>query len=104
MNDTEFVVYRHFEEVLKCKWMLAILGAIRQGITRPGALRASIQGLTKKVLYERLHKLERFGIIRRELVREKPPEVHYLLTPYGERFIDILAAIDALQRELLSPP
>ncbi|MCS7242025.1 winged helix-turn-helix transcriptional regulator [Candidatus Caldatribacterium sp.] len=64
-------MYCHFEEVLKRKWVLAILAAIRQGVTRPGAIRVSVQGLTKKILYERLYELERLGSIRWEVMREK---------------------------------
>lgn len=92
-----FSIYRQFEEVLKCKWTLAILSVIAQGITRPGAIQRTVKGLTKKVLYQRLHKLERFGILTRNPVSQRPLEVHYSLTPYGHQFLQILQAIDTLQ-------
>lgn len=37
------------EAVFGCKWSLRILGLIRQGICRPGAIERALEGLTPKV-------------------------------------------------------
>jgi DNA-binding HxlR family transcriptional regulator len=55
-------VMRIIEEIIGCKWSLHILAKIRTGVCRPGALTRSIDGLTTKVLNERLVKMLRFDI------------------------------------------
>ena len=88
------------EDVLGCKWSLAVLDAVARGISRPGALERAIDGLSSKVLNERLRKLTRYGIVARRSYAEIPPRVEYRLTPFGRRFGGVLERIGALQREL----
>ena len=88
------------EDIVGCKWSLAVLARVRQGVRRPGALEHSLPGLSTKVLNERLRKLQRFGILARTAYAEVPPRVEYALTPFGERFSRLLDEVEALQREL----
>ena len=50
-------VARMVEDIVGCKWSLAVLGVVRDGVCRPGAMEHAIDGLSKKVLNERLNKL-----------------------------------------------
>jgi DNA-binding HxlR family transcriptional regulator len=93
-------VSRMVEDIVGCKWSLAVLGAVRDGVNRPGAMEHAIDGLSKKVLNERLSKLVRFGILEKHAYPEVPPRVEYLLTPFGRKFCGVLDGIDALQREI----
>jgi DNA-binding HxlR family transcriptional regulator len=93
-------VSRMVEDIVGCKWSLAVLGAVRGGVCRPGALEHSIEGLSKKVLNERLAKLVRFGVLEKQAYPELPPRVEYRLTPFGARFCGVLDGIEALQREI----
>ena len=88
------------EDVVGCKWSLAVLGAVRGGVRRPGAMEHAIEGLSKKVLNERLRKLVRFGVLEKRIYPEVPPRVEYRLTRFGERFATLMDGVDALQREL----
>ena len=88
------------ESIVGCKWSLAVLGAVRAGVQRPGALEQSIPGLSKKVLNQRLAKLVRFGILEKQSFDELPQRVEYRLTAFGLRFSAVLDSVDALQREL----
>ena len=88
------------EDIVGCKWSLAVLGAVRGGVCRPGAMEHAIDGLSKKVLNERLAKLVRFGILDKQAFAEMPPRVEYRLTAFGSRFCGLLDGIDALQREM----
>jgi DNA-binding HxlR family transcriptional regulator len=45
------------EDIVGCKWSMTVLQLVRQGICRPGAMEHQIEGLTSKVLNERLKKL-----------------------------------------------
>lgn len=88
------------EEIVGCKWSLTVLMLVRQGVNRPGAMEHSIEGLSAKVLNERLSKLTRFGILDKRSYAEIPPRVEYRLTPFGERFGRILDQIEAMEKEL----
>ncbi|MBL8318014.1 MAG: helix-turn-helix transcriptional regulator [Burkholderiaceae bacterium] len=97
-------VARMVEDIVGCKWSLAVLGAVRSGVRRPGAMEHAIDGLSKKVLNERLSKLVRFGILEKQAYPELPPRVEYRFTPFGEKFLGVLDSIDALQRGLDGHP
>ena len=91
--------WHKFEDVLGCKWSLAVLDLITRGINRPGAMTRAYEGLTTKVLNERLTKMMRYNILTKESYPETPPRVEYQLTPYGEKFVQILKAIKDLDQE-----
>lgn len=88
------------EDIVGCKWSLAVLGAVRGGVVRPGAIEHAIDGLSKKVLNERLVKLVRFGILDKTSYAGLPPRVEYALTPFGEKFCGLLDGVAALEHEL----
>jgi len=85
-----------FENILRCKWSIAVLYQIKTGTKQPGELLRSIPGLTKKVLYQRLKKLERFEYIHRRLINKKPLKVFYTLAPRGRKAFKIINMIRAL--------
>jgi DNA-binding HxlR family transcriptional regulator len=93
-------VSRMVEDIVGCKWSLAVLGAVREGVCRPGAMEHAIEGLSKKVLNERLNKLVRYGILEKQAYPELPPRVEYRFTPFGDKFYGLLRGIAALQREI----
>ncbi|GIV15927.1 MAG: transcriptional regulator [Armatimonadota bacterium] len=92
-------VYDCVTEILKCKWTLAILDAIARGVNRPGRLERELPGLTTKVLNERIRKLERYGIIVRQVYPEIPPRVEYLFTERGKRLLKLLDAVNEFARQ-----
>ncbi len=60
----------------------------------------AIEGLSAKVLNERLRKLLHFGVIEKRVFAETPPRVEYYLTEFGGRFVEILDSIHALQKTI----
>ena len=86
------------EHTLGCKWMLEVLRLIRTEINRPGAMTRSLDGLTTKVLNERLSDLLNFGIVEKIIYPEIPPRVEYIFTEFGHRFVKILDTIDDLEQ------
>jgi DNA-binding HxlR family transcriptional regulator len=90
-------VARMVENIIRCKWSLSVLELVKKGINRPGAMERAVEGLTTKVLNERLRKLVRFGILSKRSYPEVPPRVEYELTDFGRRFLKILDAIEELQ-------
>ena len=82
-----------------CKWSLQVLAAVRSGVHRPGELERACEGISTKVLGERLRKLCRFDILNRYSYAEIPPRVEYHFTTFGERFIVLIDEIERLQQE-----
>lgn len=92
------------EDVVGCKWSLAVLGAVRSGVCRPGAMEHAIDGVSKKVLNERLRKLVRFGILEKRAYPEVPPRVEYRITRFGQKFSGLMDGVEALETELNRQP
>lgn len=88
------------EDIIGCKWSLTVLAQIRSGVRRPGELERAIAGLSKKVMNERLRKLQRYGIVDKRVYAEVPPRAEYRLTSFGTKFIRLLDGIERLQRSL----
>jgi len=89
------------ESIVGCKWSLSLLRLAADGTSRPSALLRACPGLSAKVMNERLHKMQRFGIVRRSVVGDKPPvEVDYTLTPFGRRFVELLDEVRRLQQDV----
>ena len=95
--DTQPTVSYIVEHTLGCKWMLKVLYLIRTGVNRPGAITRAVDGLSTKVLNERLSELVSFGIVNKIYYPEIPPRVEYEFTDFGLRFIKILDTIDELE-------
>lgn len=88
-----------FEKCIGCKWTMHVLSQIRAGVHRPGQLQRTAEGLTTKVLNDRLAKLVQLRIVERESFPEIPPHVEYRLSQFGEQFVRIFDQIDELQRK-----
>jgi DNA-binding HxlR family transcriptional regulator len=88
------------EAVFGCKWSLRILGLIRKGVCRPGAIERELEGLTTKVQNYYFRRMITLGILERIVYPEVPPHVEYRLTDFGLRFMPILDSIEELQHEL----
>ena len=88
------------ESIIGCKWSLHVLSQVRNGTNRPGAMVRATDGLTTKVLNERLVKMLRFGIVEKVSYPEVPPRVEYHLTDFGRRFLRVIDEVEALQRDL----
>lgn len=99
-QDKEIHVGRMVESIIGCKWSLSVLHLIRSGITRPGEMQRRVNGLTTKVLNERLVKLSRFGILNKKIFPETPPHVEYYFTPFGRKFLQIIDVVEKVQGEL----
>ena len=92
--------YRQLEDVVGCKWSVSVLHAVGAGITRPGALERHIEGISTKVLSERLRKLTSYGLIAKHVYAEVPPRTEYSLTENGLKLVDIISQIKLLDDEI----
>lgn len=88
------------EDVLGCRWSFSVLRAVASGVHRPGALERHIEGISAKVLADRLRAFTRAGIFERVAFAELPPRVEYRLTEFGRKFLRVTREIEKLQAEL----
>jgi DNA-binding HxlR family transcriptional regulator len=72
------------------KWAVLIIREIFRGTTQFNRFLENIEGITPKVLTERLRELQKFGIVRRRIVSEYPIRVEYEMTDLGREFEPVL--------------
>ena len=99
-RKTKKPVYRQLEEVIGCKWSVSVLKAVADNITRPGKLERHIEGISKKVLSERLRKLTDYGLLQKHAYAEVPPRTEYSLTENGKKLISIIEQVKTLDMEI----
>lgn len=93
-------IHQMMESVIGCKWSLSVIDLVRRGVNRPGAMEHAIDGLSAKVLNERLIKLVRFGILDKTSYPEVPPRVEYHMTEFGREFAQLLDQIEQLEQRM----
>ena len=93
-------VDRLLEDVIGCRWTISVLRAVSKGVRRPGALERHIDGISTKVLGDRLKHFTKAGIFERVAYPEIPPRVEYKLSEFGKKFLRLLKEAEKLQAEL----
>ncbi|GAA0486846.1 MULTISPECIES: winged helix-turn-helix transcriptional regulator [Tatumella] len=77
---------RRLMDLFSVKWSSMVLHALwhwPQPAARTGELQRSLQGISKKMLFQTLKELEVRGLIHRQVFEVIPPKVEYSLTPLG---------------------
>ena len=77
-------------ELIGNKWKLLILRDLMGGTRRFGKLRASVSGISQKVLTQNLRDMESDGLVLRKVYAEVPPRVEYSLTPTGHSLLPVI--------------
>ncbi|MFZ4151683.1 winged helix-turn-helix transcriptional regulator [Streptomyces pseudogriseolus] len=75
------------------KWSLSVLNELCERPCRFNDLRRAVPAVTQKSLTATLRRLERNGIVEREVVSSRPVAVQYRITPLGKtmrRPVDVL--------------
>jgi DNA-binding HxlR family transcriptional regulator len=83
------------------KWTVLVVLLLRNGPLRFTELRAGIGSVAPKVLTQTLRRLERDGLVTREVFAEVPPRVVYGLTPMGESLLKPITAVSEWAEEHL---
>ncbi|AGZ44088.1 winged helix-turn-helix transcriptional regulator [Actinoplanes friuliensis] len=79
-------------DLVTSRWAVLVIGALEEHPQRFGALRRRLEGVSQKVLTEKLRDLEAEGLISRTVV-DRPLAVYYELTPIGRTLVQPLAAL-----------
>ena len=72
------------------RWTVLIIREILRGHTQFNRFMENIEGISPKVLTERLRELERLGIVKRRIVSEYPVKIEYSLSDLGKGFEPVL--------------
>ncbi|MEJ5173536.1 MAG: winged helix-turn-helix transcriptional regulator [Hydrogenothermaceae bacterium] len=71
---------RHKRNLIFCKWALSILRCLLEGPKRPSQIKREILDITDRILYDRLNKLLKIGLIKKRVITRRPPLTIYLLS------------------------
>lgn len=94
-NGKEFLCFLDFAmEFIKGKWKSILLCSLYRGPKRFLELQKSIEGLSQKVLNEKLKELENDGLIEKVVYAEVPPKVEYFLTNKGKELYEIISPLE----------
>ncbi len=96
--------FQHGIEVIGRRWTGAILRVMLGGATRYSDVRASIPGLTDRLLSDRLRELEAEGILERVVLPEGPVCIRYHLTEKGRELVPIIEAISTWTSKWVERP
>ena len=76
-------VDRLLEDVIRRRWTITVSRAVAGGVHRPGAFERHIEGISTKVLGDRLRRFTRAGIFERLQFPEIPPTWN-ITSPHSE--------------------
>jgi DNA-binding HxlR family transcriptional regulator len=79
-------------KIIGKKWTILIIREMLRGTKQFNRFLENIEGITPKVLTERLRELQRLGIVKRRIVSEYPVRVEYEMTDLGKEFEPVLLA------------
>jgi DNA-binding HxlR family transcriptional regulator len=89
-------------KIIGKKWTVLIIREMLRGTTQFNRFLENIEGITPKVLTERLRELQKFGIVRRRIVSEYPVRVEYEMTDLGREFEPVLLAAASFSMKNMS--
>lgn len=82
---------RRLMDLFSVKWSTMVLHALYHWPgerARTGELQRSLEGISKKMLFQTLKELEQRGLITRHVYGVIPPKVDYRLTALGKTFAE----------------
>ncbi|MEV7321914.1 helix-turn-helix domain-containing protein [Streptomyces sp. NPDC093970] len=82
-----------FEDTLELvgrRWTGSVLQAAGRGARRFGEYRAMIDGISDRLLSQRLRELEAAGLVERTVIPSTPVQIRYRLAPDGESLVAAL--------------
>ncbi len=96
--------YEQAMQVLGKKWTCLILRCLLAEPKRFTEISGYVDGLSDRLLSQRLQELEEEGIVQRRVFARKPVLVEYSLTPKGQAFRRVAEAIQAWADEWAEAP
>ena len=95
--------YEHAVQILGKRWTGLLLNALMDGPRRFCELTALVEGLSDRVLSDRLRELEMEGMVKRVVYPQIPVRVEYQLTEKGHALKPVIDAIHAWAERWVEP-
>lgn len=95
--------YEHAVSVLGKRWTGLLLDALMDGPKRFCELTALVEGLSDRVLSDRLRELETEDVVKRVVYPQIPVRVEYQLTEKGRALKPVIDAIHVWAQEWVTP-
>ncbi|PIC63181.1 transcriptional regulator [Sporosarcina sp. P13] len=86
-------IYKRAIEFIGKRWTGIIVYQLLDGPKRYHELLHAIDGISDRLLTERLKDLEQENVLRKYVITETPKKVEYELTPLGYEFTKVFRAI-----------
>jgi len=96
--------YEHAAQLLGKRWTGLLLNALLEGPRRFCELTALVDGLSDRVLSDRLRELETEGIVQRVVYPQIPVRVEYQLTEKGRALKPVVDAIHTWAQQWIPLP
>lgn len=80
-------------ELIEGKWTTLIIRDLISGKKRYSELQRSLNGISPRLLADRLRLLEQRGLVTRTQYPTVPPTTEYALTPLGFELLDVITAM-----------
>ncbi|HUN78762.1 MAG TPA: helix-turn-helix domain-containing protein [Solirubrobacteraceae bacterium] len=87
------VEVRQTADLLERRWQLSIIYAALSGAIRFSEFAEAVDGISPRMLSERLRDLEAAGLVQRTVLPTSPPTVEYRLTARGRRLQPLVEAM-----------
>jgi DNA-binding HxlR family transcriptional regulator len=84
---------RRAADLLERRWLISIVFAALSGALRFNEFVEAVDGISPRMLSERLRDLEQAGLIERKVSPTIPPTVEYRLTPRGRALAPLMEAL-----------
>ncbi len=95
--------YEHAVQILGKRWTGLLLNALMDGPRRFCELTMLVEGLSDRVLSDRLRELEMEGVVKRIVYPQIPVRVEYRLTDKGHALKPVIDAIHAWAERWVEP-
>ncbi|MCH8989219.1 MAG: helix-turn-helix transcriptional regulator [Chloroflexi bacterium] len=102
--ETPCPKYEQAMQVLGKKWTCLILRCLLAEPKRFTEISGYIDGLSDRLLSQRLQELEEEGIVQRQVFARRPVLVEYSLTPKGQAFRKVAEAIQDWANDWATEP
>ncbi|MEO0769282.1 MAG: helix-turn-helix domain-containing protein [Cyanobacteria bacterium J06649_4] len=89
-------------DVIANKWSVIVLYCLAYNSRRYSEIQQRVEGISQKVLTQTLRRLERNGLVKRNVLSMRPMSVEYSITALGETLLEPLQAIAYWSREHFS--
>ncbi len=84
---------RRAADLLERRWLISIVFAALSGAMRFNEFVEAVDGISPRMLSERLRDLDQAGLIERTVSPTIPPTVEYRLTPRGRALAPLMEAL-----------